>query len=74
MSILLGSWCRNVFTNSAFIVKALAGSRTVPLMSGFTVVREAPERVRDREDRQREMAAGKQDWTGSRATLGTEPR
>lgn len=63
-----------MFTSSAFILKALTGSLTVLLLSGFTVVREAPERVRDREERQREMAAGKADWTGSRATLGTELR
>lgn len=63
-----------MFNNSAFILKASAGRPTVLLLSGFTVVREAPERVRGREDGQREMAAGKQDWTGSRATLGTEPR
>lgn len=52
-------------------MKAIARSRIVLLVSVLTVVREAPERVRDRGRRQREMAEGKEEWTGSGSALGT---
>lgn len=63
-----------MFTVEAFIVKAATRSLPVLLLSVFTVVREAPERVRDRRKRQREMAEGKEEWTGSRATVETSLR
>lgn len=64
----------NLFTNKPFILKAVTRSLIIVLPAGFTAVTEAPERVRDRKERQREMAEGKEEWTGSRATLETKLR
>lgn len=49
-------------------------SLIILLLSGFTEVSETPVRVRDRKERQREMAEGKEEWTGSGATLETNLR
>lgn len=62
------------FTNRGFILKAVTRSLIILLLSGFTEVSETPVRVRDRKERQREMAEGKEEWTGSGATLETNLR
>lgn len=63
-----------MFTNRGFILKVVTRSLIILLLSGFTEVSETPVRVRDRKERQREMAEGKEEWTGSGATLETNLR